>query len=206
MVFLMFYFSSVVQWLDNSDHSARVLSAMSAPSVPDSLGYTSRAALFGDSPSGSAFLEGLTAREKIKLSHAVKADHDKLAANEEKAKKKARKKAEKKAEKKKANKKRKKAMKAMLQRTRAEAVESFKQSKAGRMWVKQQAKVLCNDWKKQQQLNLVVARAKNAMLEYVKGGCLEEQNLVKEFITKATEFRRWHQGHLTHQEFITTAD
>ena len=168
--------------------------AISTPNIPNHLGYTSRAALFGDSPSGSAFLEGLTAAQKIKLAHAVKADHDTLAAKEEKAKKKARKQAEKKAVKKEANKKRKKAMKAMLQRTRAEAVESFKQSKAGRMWVKQHAKVLFNDWKKQQQLNLVVARAKKAMLEYVKGGCLEEQNLVEEFITKATEFRRLHQG------------
>ena len=70
----------------------------------------------------------------------------------------------------KANKKRKKAMKAMLQRTRAEAVESFKKSKAARLWVKQQANVLFNDWKQQQQRNLVVVRAKKAMLEYVKRG------------------------------------
>ena len=35
--------------------------AISTPNIPNHLGYTSRAALFGDSPSGSAFLEGLTA-------------------------------------------------------------------------------------------------------------------------------------------------
>ena len=72
----------------------------------------------------------------------------------------------------------------------AQAVAKLKSSKAGNTWVTQKTCVMFDPWKKIYLLDSVSADMRKVMKRYSAHGCKEEQELLADFLGRATLLKR----------------
>jgi len=159
------------------------------PCVPD--GYYSRASLISDSPQGSAFPTCFSAQQKAHYQGKVMADNKKVLVKEQNAKEK--------------NDKKEKQyqLKTLARRKRDEQViAKYKASRACRTHTTKKAMEMFNQWKKEFHLAQLDAKVKAIMRSYATKGYEAEQDLLVEYLGKATGLKHQSKREGKHKPFV----
>ena len=152
---------------------------MCSASIPSvSVGFLSRASLISDSPQGSAFPTCYSAQQKVNFQFAIMQSNKKVLVKEQKAK-----------EQKDKKEKQRQAQALAMRKRDEQVIAKYKASRACHRHTTNKAMEMFNQWKKEFHLAQLQAKVDAIMRSYATKGCEAEQDLLVEYLGKATALK-----------------